>query len=350
MSNENKQSISVSYNRTNSVPLDDTSIFESLSAAQEYVSATDSTSYIGQFITVKENDKAVGYILQPSGELGKIASDEDSVSFDTLPIEESLKTRHDASIVQKVGVKDSNEPNISTADSAVVFGKGNTSNASYNFTIGRNNTNGCIDSILFGELCSTDGLGTGSLCGGSECQVTNRYGAAIGNNVKVHGYYGFGHGLNIVINSDGASGMGADIEVNGTHSCAVGKLTSIEAINAFSSGAYNHIGPNARGSAVHGEHLSSYYPNQLVTGYYNANKPDTAFEVGNGTNPGGINAKPLNVFEIYKDGHAQVSRSTTDEDADNTLVTKDYLLNKIHKLEQALGSYITDIDALLGGE
>ena len=71
-----------------------------------------------------------------------------------------------------------------------------------------------------------------------------------------------------------------------------------------------------------GEGTVAAYDNQFVAGKYNANKEGTVAEFGNGTEE-----SPSNAFEVYKDGHIEAGRSTTAEDGDKTLATKDYVDN-----------------------
>lgn len=57
MSNDkNKQSISVSYSRTNAVPLDGSTVFSSFAEAAEYVNKENTTAYEGQIITVDDGN------------------------------------------------------------------------------------------------------------------------------------------------------------------------------------------------------------------------------------------------------------------------------------------------------
>ena len=70
MSNEkNKQSISVSYQRTNPVPLDGTCTFESLADACIYVCKEDTTAYPGQVVTVKGMNEVFVVTQSAEGQL-----------------------------------------------------------------------------------------------------------------------------------------------------------------------------------------------------------------------------------------------------------------------------------------
>ena len=54
MNTKNKQSISVSFQRTNAVPLDGSTVFSSFAEAAEYVNKENTTAYEGQIITVDD--------------------------------------------------------------------------------------------------------------------------------------------------------------------------------------------------------------------------------------------------------------------------------------------------------
>ena len=70
MSNENKQSISVSYQRTNPVALDATCVFDTLAEACIYVCKENTTAYPGQIISVKDDIENTYVVTQaPDGEL-----------------------------------------------------------------------------------------------------------------------------------------------------------------------------------------------------------------------------------------------------------------------------------------
>lgn len=60
--------VNTPFSRTNAVPLDETSVFNSKAEADAYVTATPTTAYPGQLITVLVNSTAVIYRVVKSGD------------------------------------------------------------------------------------------------------------------------------------------------------------------------------------------------------------------------------------------------------------------------------------------
>lgn len=69
----NKWKAGVAFTRTGALPLDDSSVFASVTAATEYAS-TGGNSYPGQFITVVTETEAIAYVVTPTKTLQRLAS------------------------------------------------------------------------------------------------------------------------------------------------------------------------------------------------------------------------------------------------------------------------------------
>lgn len=233
----------------------------------------------------------------------------------------------DASLVQKVA--EGEVPNTATGRGSAAFGEGSQSLANKAATFGTNGVNRSHSGIVFGQNCETDENATAALCGGYGCKVTKPYGTSLGRETETSGMYGFGNGRNVKVSGDGAFGAGAGHDISGTHAGGIGNNLIVKALDSFSAGVSNVIEEGGSGSMTLGEYLLSRYRAQLIAGTANENKPDTVVEIGNGWIEGNTPKIRSNAFEVYRDGHSESGRSTTDEDGDKTLVTKDYMLANI---------------------
>lgn len=70
-------------------------------------------------------------------------------------------------------------------------------------------------------------------------------------------------------------------------------------------------------AAIFGHNNTNSTEAALIAGYYNAGKVDALFEIGNGTSE-----KPSNAFDVYKDGHAEIQKTTS---VDNAVVNVAYM-------------------------
>jgi len=69
----NKWKAGVAFTRTGALPLDDSSVFASVTAAQEYA-ATGGNSYPGQFITVVTESEVIAFVVTPAKTIQRLAS------------------------------------------------------------------------------------------------------------------------------------------------------------------------------------------------------------------------------------------------------------------------------------
>lgn len=139
---------------------------------------------------------------------------------------------------------------------------------------------------------------------------------AEGNGNTVSGLYAHAEGNNGVASGDGAHS-------EGLYGHAIGNYSHAEGAATYANGLYSHAAgqdstANGIASFASGYHVTANRDYQTVLGKYNLGQADTLLEVGNGT---AENARK-NAFEVYKDGHAEISLmgSTT-----NSVVTKGYV-------------------------
>lgn len=141
-------------------------------------------------------------------------------------------------------------------------------------------------------------------------------------------------------------------DASGRKTRAIGNVTHTEGQETEALGSYSHAqnwktqalgqSSNSQGSGTiaggknsdaGGYGTNAMYDNQTTRGTYNLNKADTLFEIGNGES----NEKRSNAFEVYKDGHAEVSRmGTTDE----SVTTKKYVDNSTTGKKTAEGGEV----------
>lgn len=134
-----KLNFSVSFDRTSAFPLDGNSYFTSYSDAElaassaVEVGSSDSTYYIGQVLTVVENESSKNYIIQPDKTLSEIGSDpEVAVTNGEEPQGDELlwvDTSKDAEIssLKELGIQPKLESgvNIKTINGESILGEGN---------------------------------------------------------------------------------------------------------------------------------------------------------------------------------------------------------------------------------
>ena len=86
INNGAKWDAGVVFNRTNALPLDKFSVFDSLTAAQDYA-MNNAIDYPGQIITVvdEEQDKVTAYKIETNGEISAVAPPI-SIVVDDLPL------------------------------------------------------------------------------------------------------------------------------------------------------------------------------------------------------------------------------------------------------------------------
>lgn len=86
INNGAKWDAGIVFNRTNAIPLDKFSVFDSLSAAQEYA-LSNAVAYPGQVITVVDNDTSAvtAYKIEVDGSISAIAPAIE-IDVDDLPL------------------------------------------------------------------------------------------------------------------------------------------------------------------------------------------------------------------------------------------------------------------------
>lgn len=82
----------VVFNRTNGIPIDKWSVFQTLEEAETYASSNP-VAYPGQFVAVVlDDDSATGYVIQPDGTLKSIGADiSDVVKYTEQALTEEQK-------------------------------------------------------------------------------------------------------------------------------------------------------------------------------------------------------------------------------------------------------------------
>ena len=90
----------VVFNRTNPIPIDKFSVFESLSAAQAYVTSNP-VAYPGQLIAVvPQSGDATGYIILANGTLKELGAQIDLTNFATKTyVDEAYTAIPDSEII-----------------------------------------------------------------------------------------------------------------------------------------------------------------------------------------------------------------------------------------------------------
>lgn len=142
------------------------------------------------------------------------------------------------------------------------------------------------------------------------------------NSGKAYGSYSHAEGSQTT-----ATGSGSHAEGNATY--AKGDYSHVEGGSTTAEGYYSHAQGNyttAKGdrSTAAGKNTIAGYNDQFVLGYYNDNREDNLFEIGNGD----YNSRS-NAFEVDKDGNLTVSGTITDGEG-NVLTD---LTNYIQKSE-----------------
>lgn len=94
MANKGYSTIPIGFKRVDNQPLEANTRFESLEAAQDYVS-NNRTAYSGQIISVIRNNKSYAYLIQPDMSMTPLSESSDQVhlsfrEMDSMNIEHSL--------------------------------------------------------------------------------------------------------------------------------------------------------------------------------------------------------------------------------------------------------------------
>ena len=199
---------------------------------------------------------------------------------------------------------------------------------------------------------STKALAVRSHSEGLKTTTSGDVSHAEGANTVAGGNYSHAEGygtkaLGIRSHSEGANSQatGETSHAEGQSTTASGQASHSEGYSTTASGKYSHaegyytqatntyahtegVNTKAKGEASHagGRNTVAGYANQTVIGQFNANKPDTLYEVGNGTSS--ANKDRSNAFEVYIDGHAEVQTMGEDPN-DNTVATKGYVDDNI---------------------
>ena len=130
---------------------------------------------------------------------------------------------------------------------------------------------------------------------------------------QMSAYYGLGKGLQGGV-------QGSNCLASNTTDTAFGNNTRATAGASMATGVETQA--NGLHSFAGGNNSIAGYANQFIVGKFNSNKPDTYFEVGNGAD----DSNRSNAFEVYTDGHAEISAMGSTE---KSVTTKKYVDDKI---------------------
>ena len=176
-----------------------------------------------------------------------------------------------------------------------------------------------------GEAAHSEGANTKAIGDLSHSEGENTQ--SIGRNSHAEGWVTTAEGVSA--HAEGfqttASGIGSHAE--GDNTKAEGKGSHAQGSGSVASGTY---------SSVAGNHTRAGYANQFVVGKFNSNKPNTYFEVGNGAD----DSNRSNAFEVYTDGHAEISAMGS---TDKSVTTKKYVDDKIAEIPSGGGGEVWEV-------
>ena len=234
------------------------------------------------------------------------------------------------SIVQKYSgkVDETHYGNTSTGESAAIFGEANKNNANRALMAGKLNDNNGANSIVGGIWNSNNDVGTHSFVIGNHNQneadsviiggaynkatydsrqsvVVGAYNETYASNSVTAGTYNDTYAVNNVT-------AGAYNRNHGSNNVTAGAYNRNHGSASIVSGVRNEVKPDkestivcGKGNIIDANNGAAFgyglkvegLDGKTVVGRYNAPKPNTVFEVGNGTID-----NPSNAFEVYEDG------------------------------------------------
>lgn len=170
----------------------------------------------------------------------------------------------------------------------------------------------------FGGTSSAQGKrsfaeGTNTIAKGKYSHAEGDNTVALGNESHVEGYATTAYGVGSHAEGDGTIAYGQASHAGGTQSKALGSVSFVHGTGAIAEGLY---------STAFGNQTRAGYNNQFIVGKFNNNKLDTFFEVGNGAD----DSNRSNAFEVYTDGHAEISAMGS---TDKSVTTKKYVDDKV---------------------
>ena len=142
-----------------------------------------------------------------------------------------------------------------------------------------------------GRRKSGENIGSYSHAEGINTTASAQFSHAEAYETTASGSYSHAEGFQTTASNDGAHAEGYRTTASGNYSHAEGNRTT-------ASGDYSHAG---------GYYTSASHSNQTVVGRYNADKPFTLFEVGNG----GSETYKKNAFDVDTRGDVTIERHIT---------------------------------------
>ena len=266
---------------------DPSEINNELLDGQPFYSKKNEQLYVGDKSKVVETDangNPTSYITRPAG-ASWIKPGEGNGSFISACLEDEDGNEYSTSDLPNAGGHESiafGKGNNAQGNRSVIFGAMNKSSGQNNATFGSWNTNNCSNSIISG-LQNTYIKGSNSIILRSENDIGQHEGITSDNNI-ISGYN------NTVIQS---------------YNIVNGEENYIAADNNIVSGYNNESIRNY--SYLLGSNLQSTENDyKTAVGYYNADLPNSLFEIGNGNSSSGKNA-----FSVNRDGDAFVQNRLT---------------------------------------
>ena len=179
----------------------------------------------------------------------------------------------------------------------------------------------------------TTASGNASAAFNSNTQATGNDSSAIGRQTIASGIASHSQGYVTQAKGDSSHSEGDNTIAEGIDSHA-------EGIGSYAKGAHSHAQGNntqalADNSSAAGNRTIAGYANQFIVGKFNDNKSDTFFEIGNGAD----DSNRSNAFEVYADGHAEISVMGSTE---KSVTTKKYVDDKIAEIPSGGGSITVD--------
>lgn len=188
-------------------------------------------------------------------------------------------------------------------------------------------------SIAKGNASHAEGFGT---------KANGNSSHAEGHFTEATGEAAHSEGANTKAIGDLSHSEGENTQSTGRNSHAEGWVTIAEGVSAHAEGWKTHAKgenshtqnrstvANGNSSSAAGIFTIANYEGQFVIGKRNENKADTLFEVGNGADANNRS----NAFEVYADGHAEISAMGS---TDKSITTKKYVDDKIAEIPSGGG-------------
>ena len=181
---------------------------------------------------------------------------------------------------------------------------------------------------------------------GAQTTASGNASAAFNSNTQATGNNSCAIGRQTIASGSASHSQGYATQAKGDYSHAEGVNTIAEGANShaegdgsYAKGAHSHAQGNntqalADNSSAAGNRTIAGYANQFIVGKFNDNKSDTFFEIGNGAD----DSNRSNAFEVYADGHAEISVMGSTE---KSVTTKKYVDDKI--AEMPSGGAVDDV-------